>query len=181
MAFTIHFPAASSRLSFRKLRPEDAFTLFEYTQHKQNLKYLSFLPHQSIQDARDFIDQANLAWEVGSKYDMAITWKNNSQELIGTLAIINEGGRVFIGYNIHPNQQGKGVATEATQWAIQWLQRNTEVYRIYAFCDAQHEASKAVLRKAGMIEEGKLHQWMVFPNQGNQAKDCTFFWAPPSN
>ncbi|MEL6534785.1 MAG: GNAT family N-acetyltransferase, partial [Bacteroidota bacterium] len=145
--------------------------------HPPSLTYLTNEPHQTLEDTLQFIEQTGTEWSTGPKYNMGIVWKETG-ELVGTLAIIDEGGRAYFGYAIYPGWRGRGIATEASRWAIQVLLQHSEVFRIYAYCDSENEASKAVLRKAGLVEEATLYRWMRFPNQGLKPKDCTFFYYP---
>lgn len=71
---------------------------------------------------------------------------------------------------------GKGYATEAAKTLVAWLRKQPEIYRIWAICDAEHDASARVLEKSGFVREAVIRNWCRFPNQSNKAKDCFFMF-----
>ena len=52
----------------------------------------------------------------------------------------------------------------ARQHAVQMLQRQAGLQRIWATCDASNHASAAVLQKAGLQMEGRLRRATLRPN-----------------
>jgi len=178
MSLTIPLPQTSVSLTYRQLNAGDAPSLFSgLMSHAESLTYLTNEPHRTLEDTQLFIENTLAEWPTGPKYNMGIVWKATG-ELVGTLALIEEGGRAYFGYAIYPAWRRRGIATEASRWAIHVLRQQPHIFRIYAFCDAENEASKGVLRKAGLVEEATLHRWMSFLNQGSKPKDCTFFYDP---
>ena len=61
---------------------------------------------------------------------------------------------------------------EALKFAVDWALARPEVFRAYAFCDAENPASVRVMEKAGMTREGVLRRWHVCPNIGPEPRDC---------
>ena len=74
--------------------------------------------------------------------------------------------------------EGKGFATEAATYILHFLSKQPEIYRIWACCATENNASVRVLEKSGMIREGVVKDWIVFPNLNNEARDCHFFYYP---
>jgi RimJ/RimL family protein N-acetyltransferase len=76
-------------------------------------------------------------------------------------------GSVEIGYEIHPDYQGKGLATEAAQALIDDVKNRPGVLKIRAHTLAEENPSTSVLKKLGLrfvqekidIEDGKIWEW----------------------
>lgn len=165
----------TERLHLMRLRYEDAEEIFyAYASKPEATKFLSFLTHQSIGDARNFLAYAIPAWDAGKEYVYGIRLKE-SNRLIGSFGFVNENGNVHFGYCISPSQWGHGYVTEAGKALLQFVRKERSVYRIWAFADVDNAASHRVLSKCGLIEEARLQRWFRFINQDNQPKDCVLF------
>ena len=165
----------TQRLVLERLRYEDAEEIFfTYASKPEATKYLTFPTHQSIQDARSFLRHARSAWDRGTEYVFSIR-ERETHRFIGSIGVINENGKVHVGYVISPAQWGRGLATEACTALLTVLKHQQEVYRIWTFIDAENTASGKVLIKCGLIEEARLKNWARFVNQDNQPKDCILY------
>jgi [ribosomal protein S5]-alanine N-acetyltransferase len=58
------------------------------------------------------------------------------------------------------------------------LRRFPSLYRVGTFVDVENIASISVLKKCGLIEEGRLPKWFRFVNQDMTPKDCILFRLP---
>ena len=76
------------------------------------------------------------------------------------------------------NHWGQGYATEVCRKMMQTVRKETEVYRVSTFVDAENLASIKVLLKSGLVEEARLEKWYRFVNQDMQPKDCILFKLP---
>jgi RimJ/RimL family protein N-acetyltransferase len=165
----------TDRLNLARIRYEEAEEIFySYASKPEATKFLSFHTHQSIQDARSFLKYAVPAWDSGVEYVYGIRLRNENR-FIGTFGIINDNGKVHIGYCISPSQWGQGYTTEAAKAVLYELKQQKDIYRIWAFADAENIASHKVLLKCGLQEEARLEKWFRFINQNNQPKDCLLF------
>jgi RimJ/RimL family protein N-acetyltransferase len=85
--------------------------------------------------------------------------------LIGSMGFKSapdESGSIEIGYDIIPEYQGRGYATEMAQALIQWAFEQPYVKRITAECLATNKASIRVLEKVGMkrlISTSEMLNW----------------------
>jgi RimJ/RimL family protein N-acetyltransferase len=63
-----------------------------------------------------------------------------------------------IGYEIIPNERGKGYGTEATQLIVDYLFLSKTIERIQAITDVRNKASQRVLEKVGFKREGTIRK-----------------------
>jgi len=63
-----------------------------------------------------------------------------------------------VGWAMHPEEWGKGYATEAARQMMDFAFRELNVHRIVAFCHADNRASVRVMEKLGMHLDGRLRE-----------------------
>ncbi len=63
-----------------------------------------------------------------------------------------------VGWAVHPDEWGKGYATEAAWHIMDWGFGELNIHRIVAFCHASNSASVQVMEKLGMQQDGKLRE-----------------------
>ncbi len=169
---------STDRLSIRRLVPTDSAAIFEvYASHPEATRYISWLTHKSVEkDTLPFVDYALRAWKLGSDFTYIV--RNKHEEVMGSVGFINERGRVSFGYILGPHFWGYGYITEALNVMLPYFASQPWVYRLWACCDVDNVRSKRVLEKAGLVYEGRVKNWIKFPNQSNQPKDCHFYHYP---
>lgn len=164
----------TERLTLQRLKYEDAEEIFyAYASKPEATLYLSWPTHESIDDTRMFLEYSVANWNFGTDYSYTLRLKTGV--LIGSIGIVNDDGKVQIGYVLSPGYWGHGYATEACSRLLAILKKMENIYRVGTFVDADNAASINVLRKCGMVEEARLAKWFRFINQGNQPKDCLLF------
>lgn len=171
----------TDRLVVARLRYEDAEEMFyAYASKPEATRFVTWLTHKSIDDTRSYLRYAITAWRNGTDYAFSVRIKETSR-LIGSIGIVNNNGKLQVGYIYSPTQWGRGYASEVCQSMVKLLVQQPGVYRIQSFIDAENVASGQVLKKAGFVEEARLEQWLRFVNQDNLAKDCVHFRLPLEN
>ena len=82
-----------------------------------------------------------------------------------------EGAHYGLGYFIRPDLWNRGLATEAAMAALDFIFAGNAC-RVSAACLAENLASRRVLEKCGMRQEGllKKHTW-----HDGQWKDCAVY------
>ena len=164
----------TQRLFMERLKYEDAEEIFyAYSSKADATRYLSWATHKSIDETRSFLKYAVESWNFGSDYNYSIRLKN--RVLIGSIGVVNDNGKVQLGYVMSPVHWGMGYTTEACKRILSILKNFPGLYRIGTFVDAENLASIQVLKKCGLTEEARLPRWFRFVNQDNQAKDCVLF------
>lgn len=164
----------TERLLLQRLRYEDAEEIFyAYASKPEATRYLSWPTHRSVDETRNFLKYAVESWNYGTDCAYSIRLKNGA--LIGSIGVINDNGKIQLGYVISPAHWRKGYTTEACSRVLSVLQSLEGLYRIGTFVDAENTGSIRVLAKCGLMEEARLPKWFRFVNQDNEPKDCIFF------
>jgi [ribosomal protein S5]-alanine N-acetyltransferase len=168
----------TERLLLQRLKYEDAEEIFyAYASKPEATRFLSWATHKSVDETRAYLSYAVESWNFGTDYAYSIRLK--SGVLIGSIGIINDEGKVQLGYVLSPGHWGKGYTTEACLHVLSILKNFPGLYRIGTFVDAGNLASIKVLKKCGLIEEARLPKWYRFVNQDNEPRDCVFFRFVP--
>jgi ribosomal-protein-alanine N-acetyltransferase len=103
------------------------------------------------------IEQAH---KEGTDLYWAISTAQNGplQGMILLKSIDKEHKSAIVGYMIHPNFWGKGLATTSLKTVVRYGFDMLELNRIEAQVYTEHQPSIKVLEKAGMIREGRLRK-----------------------
>jgi ribosomal-protein-alanine N-acetyltransferase len=165
----------TKRLVLRVPRMDDVPAIFAgWTQDTEVTRYLTWRPHQRIQETEAFIQGCLPAWESRTRFPYVITLKERG-EVIGIIDPRIEGPRVGIGYGAARAHWGKGYMTEATRAIIDWAFQQDSIYRVYATTDVENFASQRVLEKVGMQCEGILRKYILHPNISNVPRDSYMY------
>ncbi|HLO15258.1 MAG TPA: GNAT family N-acetyltransferase [Anaerolineales bacterium] len=165
----------TKRLVLRKPRLDDASAIFHgWAQDKEVTRYLTWRPHQRIEQTQEFVRGCLAAWEHETRFPYMITLKE-AGEVIGMIDPRIEGPKVGIGYGAARAHWGKGYITEATRTIIEWAFQQPSIYRVYATTDVENVASQRVLEKVGMQCEGVLRKYILHPNISAVPRDSYMY------
>jgi RimJ/RimL family protein N-acetyltransferase len=161
----------TERLHLRPPVEADAELMFSrYARDPQVTKYMSWTPHRSVADTREYL--CRIANEAGQGTTVSyLILSQRGGELLGSV-----GGRIqepFIqfGYCLARDAWDRGIATEAARAFVAEAIAQKAIWRVQAFCDVENAASARVLQKAGLLLEGTLRRYMVMPNLGEAPRD----------
>ena len=165
----------TERLVLRKPRMEDANAIFAgWAQDNEVTRYLTWRPHQGIDQTNEFIQNCLYAWVHGTRFPFMIMLKATN-EVIGMIDPRIEGHKVGVGYGAARADWGNGYVPEATRAIIKWAFQQPLMYRVYATTDVENVASRRVLKKVGMQCEGILRKYMVYPNISDVPRDSYMY------
>ncbi|WP_414051279.1 GNAT family N-acetyltransferase [Macrococcus animalis] len=143
-------------IHYRPLSLDDKESIFDLLSKEEVSRYQSWVI-ESLEDTEQYIIQM-LSME--DKMYYRIIEDKDTKKLIGICRIvINEKHhKGEIGYMIHPEYWGKGLATHAANHLISYGFKEKSLNRIFAVTDIQNKGSVRVLEKAGMQREGLMRQ-----------------------
>lgn len=152
---------ATKRLIFRELLESDWKGVHEYASQEEVCRYQPWGPN-TVEDTREFINEVltDNKKNPRTRYMLALVNKIDGR-LAGAAELTihdfhHRNGE--IGYIIHPDYWGKGMATEAAKQIISIGFNHFNLHRIQATCDPNNKASYKVLEKIGMKKEGVLRE-----------------------
>ncbi|MBW3606317.1 MAG: GNAT family N-acetyltransferase [Actinobacteria bacterium] len=169
----------------------DAAALFDaYASDPQATRYLSWRTHETVDDTRAFLEDAQARWTDGAEFIWALVPKDADADPTGgreTLDTIDPVGAlgaaatphgVEIGYVLGRSWWGQGMAREALVAVMGWLRSQPDVFRVWAYCAVDHHQSARVLERSGMTYEGTLRRWVVLPNLADEPCDAwVYSWV----
>lgn len=162
---------ATERLLIRKPRAEDAPLIFAaYAQDPEVTRYLAFRPHRDLKDAEEAVDRFLGGWSSGKSYCWLI-FRREDEELVGAIAARKDQG-INLGYLVARSYWRRGFMSEALGAIVKWAFAEPDVFRVWAVCDVDNEASAGLLERNGFHQEGILRKWSVHPNVSDVPRDC---------
>lgn len=150
------------RLLLRRITVEDLEDVFDYAHDPRTSEYLLWSPHETKFFTRNYLQYLQKAYAKGTFQDFAVVWKENGK-MIGTAGyttIDERHSRAEIGYVLHPDYWGMGIAAEAAEELLAFGFREMGLHRIEAHYMVENTRSRRVMEKCGMHFEGVLQESM---------------------
>jgi RimJ/RimL family protein N-acetyltransferase len=150
----------TQRLILRELRSDDYDAVREYESSPAIQRYEKPVP--SAEETRAYVQQA-IAWAQETPrthYRMAMTIRPDDR-VVGRLSLMenfSETREWEIGWTVHERYWGLGYASEAALRMLEFAFCELNVHRVVAFCNAENAASRRVMEKIGMRQDGLLRE-----------------------
>lgn len=161
----------TARLSLRKPRPEDASLIFAaYAQDPDVTRYLTFRPHADVNETHQAVERFLEGWLSGKSFCWLIFTRDEAA-LVGAIAARQDQG-INLGYLLARPFWGSGFMSEALTAIVDWAFTQPSVFRVWAVCDLENEASARLLERNGFHQEGILSRWSLHPNISETPRDC---------
>lgn len=144
----------TDRLVLRELQPSDVPALLEWMPDNSMYRFWG-------KNAGKADKNPSLLFEHSEKPSKSFHWGIEFEEkIVGEIWIyLIENDRIAkLAYRVAPFCQGKGIATEAVRFAVDFCFKNTELKRIWTDVDVRNIASIRVLEKSGFQREGLIRQ-----------------------
>jgi [ribosomal protein S5]-alanine N-acetyltransferase len=152
------------RLTLRPLRDEDAEPLFAIWSDTEAMRYFSFPPMISLDQAKDRIARKRPAAAEGHDLICVITLQATG-EVIGDCALFHadeQCRRAEIGFSLQRAHWKNGYMGEAVSALIGHAFGTVRLRRLEADIDPRNIASGQLLERMGFTREGLLRErWMV--------------------
>lgn len=159
----------TSRLRLRRFSAADSEAMYHnWASDDEVTKYLTWPKHESTAVSRQVIGDWEAGYEKPDCYQWAITLKDGTQELIGSIGVVlqdKDTAMAEIGYCISRKWWQQGVTSEALAAVLRHLIRTVGFNRIQARHDVRNPNSGLVMKKCGMSYEGTMRQAGI-NNQG---------------
>ena len=163
----------TARLLARQPRVSDAAALFAaYASDPVATKYLSWKAYTEVPPLAQFLQVRIDDWAQNKGLYNYVLCTRGSDAPIGNIGIHIQPRSTLFGYVLARSHWGQGLMAEALSYLVDWSLAQPEIFRAWAFCDAENPASARVMEKAGMIREGILRRWHTCPNIGPEPRDC---------
>jgi RimJ/RimL family protein N-acetyltransferase len=148
----------SARVVLRRYRFGDGAALFgALAPHREELMQSMEWPrrHQRVEDSESYARRMHAEFALRRSMPMAIY---DHQGLYAGGAGFHAPDwtvpKVEVGYFLVPPARGTGIATEVVRLQIHYAFDHMQMNRVWGACNADNEASAAVMRRAGLREEG---------------------------
>ncbi|WP_374525060.1 GNAT family N-acetyltransferase [Sphingopyxis sp.] len=147
----------TDRLVLRQLRGEDGAALYPVLSDPEVMIWWSSGPHASLAETADYVKinaaegQGYSCWAITAGDDVALGW---------VMLIDGKPGVKEIGYILHRDYWGRGMAAEAVARVIDHGFGELRLRRIFADSDPENRGSVALLDRLGFQYEGRLRgEW----------------------
>jgi ribosomal-protein-alanine N-acetyltransferase len=165
----------TERLILRRLTLEDAPSMFEYAADPEVPRYMTWDPHETIDDTYNFLQMVLPSYDdpLTDVWTWGIVLKQTGR-VVGGCSIWGRGtnSRAELGYWIGRPFWGRGLVAEAAQAMIKLGFEQMDLNRIEARCFIENTASARVMEKCGMKYEGTLREQMLVKGR---FRDCKLY------
>ncbi|NOQ84708.1 MAG: GNAT family N-acetyltransferase [Myxococcales bacterium] len=166
----------TTRLVLRRPTIEDAETAFEsYASDPKITRYLTWTPHTSPAQTREYFQQAIDAWDLRMGHRIWLIERKEDGALLGTIGCTVHFHRAEIGFALGSRFWGEGYMPEAMKQVCAAAFQDDRIVRIQALCDQENTRSSRVMQKVGMQYEGRLRQYGHHPNRSDVPRDCVMY------
>jgi len=166
------YPIETERLLLRPFNRGDVDAVFSYRSRPDVAEFLFDEPmsHDECAEAvRARAGQVGFSGE-GDKILLAVERKDDAR-LIGEVSLIWRSvadQQAEVGYILHPDGQGRGLATEAGRAMLGFAFEVAGMHRVYARCDARNVASAKVMARLGMRQEAHFREHAHFKGRWDE-------------
>ena len=95
--------------------------------------------------------------------------------VLGSISLRPHAHMADIGYVLARDEWGKGYMPEAARAVIDRALAVPGVFRVWATCNVENDASARVLEKIGMVREGTLRRYAAHSNLSDEPSDAFIY------
>jgi len=165
MEYEITTPVETERLLLRPMEESDADALHAYQSLPEVAQYHHWGP-RSLDEVRAKLTEWTKMRRLDGEGTLAFAVVTKSEtRLIGdfSLRVTDVTARQgTIGYNLHPDVQGRGYAIETCRALLRIGFDDLGLHRIFACCDVRNRASWRVMERLGMRREAHFREHALF-------------------
>jgi RimJ/RimL family protein N-acetyltransferase len=159
-------PLRTERLVFRLFTDDDFEAVYDMQSRPEVARYLYWSPRDrsgAAKSLREKLKCTSIKAE-GDILNLAVE-RTEGGPVIGDMMLHYVSAthrQAEVGYILHPDAQGQGLATEAARAIVDLAFRQLKVHRVFGQIDARNTASARVLERVGMRREAHLveNEWV---------------------
>jgi len=154
------YPLLTDRLLLRPFRDDDLDAFHSIQRRPDVVRYLYWEP-RTRDESREMLARRKLQVAIDKEGDglhLAAELRATG-ELVGHFSLLfasQEHRQGEIGFVVHPDQHGRGYATEGARLMLRLGFEELGLHRIIGRCDARNEASASLMERLGMRREAHL-------------------------
>ena len=168
----LHNPLAiDNGIVLRRWRASDAPSLAVACDDPEIAHWLPVPSPYTIDAANGYLAMVEAWWERGEQYAFAIS---PGDTVLGAISLRPYAERPSIGYWLAASARGRGIMTRAVEAIVEWGRQTLDLSEVWIFAQPANEASCAVARRAGFIEQAER---VTFPDGKDRA---VFRLGPPT-
>ena len=145
----------SEGLGLRLLQESDREKFYFIERDVVTNQYIR-IPKSETEVAEAFIKFQNIWSENDGEYHglAIVDIETNEFHGMGFYRYRDKGSLIVeIGWKLHHEAEGRGVATDGARMLIKYLKEHYSVHKFVAHCDANNAASERIMQKLGMQKE----------------------------
>lgn len=157
----------TDRLTMRKMLVSDYRDMFDYSKRPETSRYLLWSPHDSPKFSKRYLTYLQGQYRDENFYDFALE-DNKTKKMIGTCGFTSfdlENNAAEVGYVLHPDFWGKGIAVEALSELMRFGFTELRLHRLVAKIIDENTASKRVAEKCGFRHEATHKDSMLIKGE----------------
>lgn len=151
----LDWPRTTDRLSVRPARATDAPAVFAYRSMPDVGRWMTALPDDPAEFDRGFAEQLEVRLVVEREGEIVgdLTLRVCDAWSQSEATARARGTQAELGWCLHPDHHGQGLATEAVRVLLD-VSFELGLRRVEAACFAENLASRRVMEKVGLRQEG---------------------------
>jgi len=173
------FTAETERMWLRTYTDDDFDAFFDLHRREDVARYLPWHPRDE-QAAREALARhQRLTVEVDDQGVTLAAFDKATERLVGDFVLILrsvEHRRGEVGYVLHPDFAGRGLATEGARVMLDIAFEKLGLRRVIGRIDARNQASARVLTKLGLRHEAHLVQNELFKGEWTDEDDFAILY-----
>jgi RimJ/RimL family protein N-acetyltransferase len=157
-------PLSAGGVVLRRPEPGDVAWITDACNDRELSRYIPAIPYPYTEaDARAYAEHAARGWAEGSGATFVIAEVPGGLRLgmIELHLFAGDPGLAEVGYWLHRQARGRGVATTAVRLVAGWAFGPLGIGRLNLQTAPENRASQRVAERAGFTREGVLRAWML--------------------
>lgn len=151
----------TKRLILRRFKKEDAEEIYNGFINQKDFLYYANKEKRTLQEEKESLERIDEKYNQRHYYNWLITLKDTKQ-IIGRIFLVVEEFNECVesNYVIDDKFSKNGYMTEALKEVIRFCFEELEVNRFQSCCVIENKASKRVMQKCNMTEEGIIRKYI---------------------